>query len=132
MSYAHLSQDERYQIQCLQAGCFSLRDIAIELARHPSTISRELRRNATEGAVYERKYAQRQSVRRRHTASTQPRIDAACWAKVEARLAEDWSPDQIAGAGEVTVSHERIYQYIAADRQRGGTLWQHLRCRKRR
>jgi IS30 family transposase len=60
-----------------------------------------------------------------------PRIDAQTWAVVEACLHEDWSPEQIAGEGEVAVSHERIYQHIAADRQRGGSLWQHLRRRKR-
>ncbi|MGH8115997.1 MAG: IS30 family transposase [Rhodanobacteraceae bacterium] len=132
MSYAHLSQGERYQIQCLKGGGFSLREIAVELNRHPSTISRELRRNATGAGGYQRKHAQRQSVLRRHAASAQPRIDVNCWAQVQARLVEDWSPDQIARAGEVTISHERIYQYIAADRQRGGTLWRHLRRRKRR
>lgn len=132
MGYAHLSQDERYQIQCYKRGGFSLRTIADELGRHPSTISRELRRNVTEKGVYERKHAQRQSVIRRRDASTQPRIDAAAWVIVEARLREDWSPDQISGHGDVEISHERIYQYIAADRRQGGTLWTHRRSRKPR
>ena len=30
------------------------------------------------------------------------------------------------------ISNERIYQYIAADRKAGGSLWKQLRCRKRR
>ncbi len=30
------------------------------------------------------------------------------------------------------VSHERIYQYVYADKRRGGTLHHHLRCRKQR
>lgn len=51
---------------------------------------------------------------------------------VAARLREDWSPAQIAGHGAVAISHERIYQHIAADRRQGGALWTHLRCRKRR
>ena len=45
MSYTHLSQDERYQIQHLHGGNFSSREIAIELKRAATTISRELRRN---------------------------------------------------------------------------------------
>ena len=114
MSYAHLSQDERYQIQCYTRGRFSLRTIADELERHPSTISRELRRNASAQGGYERKHAQRQSVIRRRDASTQPRIDVAAWVIVEASLRDDWSPDQIAGDGDVAISHERIYQHIAA------------------
>ena len=30
------------------------------------------------------------------------------------------------------MSHERIYQHIFADKRTGGTLWQHLRCQKKR
>ena len=132
MDYTHLSQGERYQIQCYERGGFSVRAIAEELGRCPSTISRELRRNATTDGGYTGKQAHRQSVIRRRAASAQPRIESACWTTVEARLRDDWSPDQIAGNGDIAISHERIYQHIATDRQHGGTLWKHLRCRKRR
>ena len=30
------------------------------------------------------------------------------------------------------MSHERIYQHIYADKRTDGTLWQHLRCQKKR
>ncbi len=131
MSYTHLSQDERYQIQHLHNGGFSAGEISKQIQRSATTISRELRRNASEEGKYQARPAHRQSVKRRHAASTQARIDPARWLAVEARLtAEQWSPEQI--ASEACISHERIYQYIAADRQRGGALWQHLRCRKRR
>jgi IS30 family transposase len=122
MGYAYLSQDERHQIQSYKRGGFSLRALATELGRNPSTISRELRRNVPDQGAYERKHAQRQSVTRRRNASSRPRIDAACWAIVEARICEDWSPDQIAGHGDVAISYERIFQHIAADRHKGGTL----------
>ena len=132
MSYAHLSQEERYQIQWLRKGGWSLEAIAVELQRAASTISRELRRNPTPEGAYDSRHAQRQAVQRRHAASALPRVDAQTWALVEARLRDDWSPEQIAGAGDVTISVERVYQHVAADRQRGGTLWRHLRQRKRR
>lgn len=131
MSYTHLSQDERYQIQTLRDGGFSLREIGVQLARSPSTISRERTRNAGSES-YKAKPAHRKSVQRRHVASTQPRIDEEHWPLVEARVVEGWSPDQIAGHGDLAISHERIYQHIATDRQKGGSLWTHLRCRKRR
>ena len=131
MSYAHLSQYERYQIQHLRKGGFSIRAVAAHIDRDASTISRELARNS-DGSGYEARVAQRQSVQRRHAASARPHIDAAVWPTVEARIAEGWSPEQIAGEGEVAVSHERIYQHIASDRRRGGALWKHLRCRKQR
>lgn len=131
MSYAHLSQDERYQIQWLHRGGFTSNGIAEQLQRAATTIRRELQRNSTtEG--YDARKAQRCCRRRRHAASAQTRITSTQWAQVEQCLREDWSPQQIAGKGEVVVSHERIYQHIAEDRQRGGTLWTHLRRRKRR
>ena len=34
--------------------------------------------------------------------------------------------------GSFTVSHERIYQFVLADRQGGGDLYRHLRCQKQR
>jgi IS30 family transposase len=132
MSYTHLSQEERYQIRWLRKGSWSLEDIAAELQRAVSTISRELRRNTAPGGTYDHRYAQRQAVLRRHAASALPRIAPETWPTVEARLREDWSPEQIAGTGDVAISAERIYQHVAADRQRGGTLWRHLRQRKRR
>lgn len=131
MSYAHLSQYERYQIEHLCKGGFSIRAIAEQIDRDASTVSRELIRNRN-NKDYEARSAQRQSVQRRHAASAQPRIDAAIWPTIEARIVGGWSPEQITGEGQVAVSHERIYQHIAADRQRGGGLWKHLRCRKQR
>ena len=131
MSYTHLSQYERYQIQHLHRGGFSSRAIGEQIERSASTISRELLRNAW-GAPYESRQAQRQSTQRRHAASSQPRIDEAIWPIVRAALAEELSPEQIVGSNKAQISHERIYQYIAADRKEGGSLWTQLRCRKQR
>ena len=54
---------------------------------------------------------------------------------VEEKLRQDWSPEQIAGRFKeegIAISHERIYQYIYADKRVGGNLWKHLRCQKKR
>lgn len=118
MSYAHLSQAERYQIRCSRKDGWPLEAIGVELQRAPSTISRELRRNVTQEGGYDHRYARCQAVQRRHAASAVPRIDPETWATVEACLREDWSPEQIAGTDKVAVSTERIYQHIATDRQR--------------
>jgi transposase, IS30 family len=45
MNYKQLTENERYQIYTLLKVGFSLKAIAGELDRHPSTISRELKRN---------------------------------------------------------------------------------------
>ena len=131
MSYTHLSQYERYQIQLLHRGGFSSRAIGEQIARSPSTIRRELWRNA-QGAPYEARQAQLQSERRRRAASARPRIAESVWSIVREQLAQDLSPEQIVGSRVASISHERIYQYIEADRKAGGSLWTRLRCHKRR
>lgn len=130
MGYTHLSQSERYQIQRQFNAGLSRGQIAAGLGRNKSTVSRELRRNAREVGTYAAREAHQRSVGRRQAANAQPRIDAPAWATVVAKLREQWSPAQIAGSGVVAISHERIYQHIAHDRQQGGTLWRELRRRK--
>ena len=68
MSYTHLSQDERYQIQHLRKGGFWILEIARQIDRAGTTVSRELIRNGNDNG-YEARRAQRQSVQRRHVAS---------------------------------------------------------------
>jgi IS30 family transposase len=46
LSGRYLSFAEREEIALLRAGGFGVREIARQLGRSPSTISRELRRNA--------------------------------------------------------------------------------------
>lgn len=132
LSYTHLSQDERYQIQHLHRGGFSIRDIGEHLQRDPSTIRRELERNTHGAERYDARQAHRRSTLRWQAASARPHLPNEVWPLIEARLADGLSPEQIAGEGRVAVSHERIYQHVARDRQRGGTLWHHMRRRKRR
>ncbi len=131
MSYAHLSQDERYQIQHLHHDNLSARAIGKRITRAPSTARRELRRNVRQ-LGYHAADAQRRSAHRRQVAGSRPRIGASTWSTVRSLLAEKYSPEQIEGCRAAKVSHERIYQYIAADRHSGGLLWMQLRCRKRR
>lgn len=130
MSYSHLSQAERYQIQRLNRAGVSGHWIARCLGRSPSTISRELKRNAQD-VRYRAKEAQSLSVVRRHKASSVRRISLAEWRHVEDCLREGWSPEQIVGSGEVDISIERVYQHIAEDRHSGGSLWMCLRRRRK-
>lgn len=130
MSYSHLSQDERYQIHHFFRACVSIRWIAELLSRSPSSISRELKRNAGDG-TYQAGNAQRISMQRRSQASSAPGISLSEWRIVEDRLREEWSPEQIAGSREVDVSHESIYRRIEQDRRCGGRLWKCLRRRRK-
>lgn len=129
MADGRLNQHERYRIQALHEAGHSLRGIAFQLSRSPSTISRELRRNRV-GRRYDPERAQRLNDRRRSQASTRSRIRADQIRQIEAHLAEDWSPEQIAGATGLA-SHEWIYRHVYADQRGGGTLFRLLRRRRR-
>ena len=56
------------------------------------------------------------------------------WSRlIEGKLRLQWSPEQISGwlfwHHRFSLSHERIYQHIRADRVAGGSLYTHLRHR---
>ena len=135
MNYTHLTQDERYQIAILNKAGHDQSDIARVMNRHKSTIGREMKRNRGERG-YRPKQAQAFSQARMRACENGPRIAAETWAIVEVKLAETWSPEQIAGhlkvEGQPTVSHEAIYQRIYVDKRAGGTLHRALRCQKAR
>ena len=103
-----------------------------KLASIPSTISRELVRDA--GARgYRFKQAHEKATQRREEASDKPRkMTPDLVELIEEKLTqEQWSPDQISGRlakdGVALISHERIYQHVWKDKKDGGTLYIHLR-----
>jgi IS30 family transposase len=104
------------------------------LKRHKSTISREVRRNRGLRG-YRPKQAQYLALARRE-AKAKPRIAPGTWERVGSLPREEWSPEQVNGwlsmEQGLHVSHEWIYQYVYADKRRGGDLHAHLRCQKRR
>jgi IS30 family transposase len=132
MSYTQLAHKQRYQIELLKKTGHNQTESAALIGCHKSTISRELRRNSGSKGYYSKLaiVAARARQRRGHGL----RIKAQTWQTVEKHLREDWSPEQINGRlrrnKQPTVSHERIYQYIYADKRRGGTLHTHLRSQK--
>lgn len=129
MASGRLNLHERYRIHALHETCFTVRAIALMLDRAPSTISRELRRNRT-GRCYQPDVAHRLACAWRTLASRRMRMPAAHIQQIEALLAEDHSPEQIAGRTQLA-SHEWIYRHIYANQRRGGTLFKHLRRRRR-
>lgn len=134
MSYKQLTQEQRYQIYALMKANWSQLEIAAEIGVHPSTISREVKRNRGCRGYRPKQAQQRTEERKLKHVTT--RIPPQTWTLIESQLRQDWSPEQVAGwlrcERHVQVSHEHIYQYIYADKRRGGTLHEHLRCRKLR
>ena len=133
-TYTQLTQEQRYQISAMKKIDKSQTAIAEELGVHKGTISRELRRNAGERG-YRPKQAHEKALGRRSNAQVQ--IGKEVWEIVEAKLRQDWSPEQVSGwlkreGRQKSISPEWIYQHILADKLAGGDLYSHLRCHKKR
>ena len=116
--YAQLSLEDRCEISRLQAAGLSLRKIAAAVDRAPSTISRELKRNRGRQVGYKPSYAAEQAKARRWSGSRLMREPDLRRAVLD-RLAQGWSPEQIAGrlkldAGHPVISYESIYRFIYA------------------
>jgi transposase, IS30 family len=132
MTYHQITFAERYSLGLLRQQGLSPAAIAQILGRHRSTIGREVRRNrAHSDGTYRPQLADWYARGRRSRSRRNRQFTAAAWARVEALLREDWSPEQVAGwlrrQGELAISHETIYRYIWADKHAGGGLYRHLR-----
>lgn len=138
MTYTQITLEERYALMVLRRQGKSQAAIARALRRHPSTISREVRRNRwrCDPRFYWYLRAQSYTNQRRRISRRNAQFTATDWALVERWLREDWSPEQIVGwcarFGLLAISHETIYRHIWADKDRGGTLWTHLRVATKR
>lgn len=135
MKYSQLTLEQRYQIYAMKKAGFQQNQIAVEIAVHPSSVSRELARNRGERG-YRPQQAHRKAARRK-LSKAKNRILPPLWTLVETYLVEQqWSPAQISGYLKLhalgKVSAERIYQHIYADKRAGGSLYRHLRCQKKR
>ncbi|MSQ65976.1 MAG: IS30 family transposase [Limnohabitans sp.] len=125
MTYKHLSQAERYQIHALLKAGHDQSEIAKQLDRHKSTISRELNRNAGSRG-YRPKQACEMLTHRAHNSRNAPTVQPWAWNEVCHLLHTQWSPEQI--ADKLPISHETIYMRVYADKAQGGVLWKSLRC----
>jgi IS30 family transposase len=121
ISPRYLSQDERVEIADLHQSGLSLRAIATRLGRAPSTISRELRRNAVAGRGYRPFDAHRRATARR-ARHHRRRVESSdqLGAVVAELLLQRWSPQQIsrhlplrfANDPSMRLCHESIYQAV--------------------
>jgi transposase, IS30 family len=116
-----LSFVEREEIALGRAGGESMRSIATRLGRSPSTISRELARNAEAPGRYRATSAHAAAwVRASRPKPAKLATNLALREKVEKDLEKKYSPEQIAGRlrvefphdPEMWVSHETIYQSL--------------------
>jgi len=117
----YLDREERYEIARLRESGLSVRQVAACLGRSPSTVSRELARNAAPRGGYQPERAHRLAWERQRRPkpsrlSQHPGLRAA----VQEMLDERYSPEQVSGRlrllypgqADMSISHESIYQSI--------------------
>lgn len=135
MTYRQLSEAERIRISALKQTGMTCPQIAKALGRNRTTIYREIKRNHCTDGRYRVIKAQARAKRRRRLAIRNLRLSVNDLQFINTKLAELWSPQQIAGYGRIhgllTVSHETIYRHIQQDRLMGGNLWQFLRTARK-
>jgi transposase, IS30 family len=129
-SYVHLSFEDRCEIARRTAEGQSVREIAADLDRAPSTVSREVKRNSGRKVGYKPEYANEQTKARRWTGSKLAR-SAELRTQVLTQLGRGISPEMIAGRMKRDnairrVSHETIYRFIYAQIARTKDFsWRH-------
>jgi transposase, IS30 family len=130
MKYKQVAHRQRYQITAMLAVGTKQKVIAEVIGLHPSTVSREIRRNSFDGNKYIPQLADRAAAARKRSKGV-ARIPGRTLKFVQGRLKRQHSPDQISGelreAGHVTMSHQSIYTYVERDRLMGGKLFENLR-----
>jgi IS30 family transposase len=93
-SYRHLSFEEREELSRGLAAGHSLRRIARQIGRAPSTLSREVRRNMV-WRTYRAWSANRVASERARRRGIRRLADPWLWQYVRSKLLEGWSPEQI-------------------------------------
>lgn len=127
MHYKHFTIEEREKIQEMFWQKKSIRAIARQLKRSPSSVSREIKRNLPKKQLrYTPRLAQARALTKRSCRGREKRLkNDAIRSYVVAHLKQGWSPEQTAGRLPVerpgaSISHEAIYQYIYNQFHRSG------------
>jgi IS30 family transposase len=130
--YRHLTFEEREQIGIWRLERVSQAEMARRLGRSSSTINRELARNRLPSGGYQPSFAEGSYLARRERLALLER-DERLERFVVDRLAEGWSPEQIAGwlkagnePGLRGLGTETIYRFIYRARQKVEKLWKLL------
>ena len=132
----HITIEQRYVIQSLLKLGLQQKEIAIQIGKDKSVVSRELKRNANDSGLYNAQFAHENARQRALKKAKHRKFTDEVKAYVSALLRDDFSPEQISGIakkhGIGCVSHETIYQFVWSDKKDKGTLYQHLRNKGRR
>jgi IS30 family transposase len=142
MGHTELDLRERRAIEDMLNAKIPVREIAMEIGRHVSTVYRELNRNSytDDQNSYLNGYygvaAQDRASDRRARRRKLVRLGDLRKAVIK-QLKEGWSPEQIAGRLQfedqpVRVSHETIYAYVYGPDGQSKELARHLPNRRKK
>ena len=130
--HTQITDEQRNEISALARAGIKQKEIARIIGKHPSSISRELKRNKSSGSYHARKAKRKLKERRKKAKRKSRKIKGSLRRKIIYRLKKYWSPEQIAGrlsldAGERVICHETIYKFIYEQRP---DLEKYLRIQK--
>jgi len=136
MKYRQLTLEKRYQVSALIKAGLNQKEVALEVGVHPSTISRELRRNRDVVRGYNAELAQIKSTKVEMQKTKRFSLTKPIEKYIRAKLKQDWSPEQISGRMRLdtgmSVVHETIYRYIYTNKKNGGKLYTYLRHKNKK
>lgn len=121
MNYKHLNINERIVIAQLRKSGISINEIARQLGRSASTISREIKRNSFKTGInyavtlYNPANAQNKYDKRRKSCGRKPILEAPVLTYIKQKIESRWSPDQIynrKNSGLNVPSTSTIYRMI--------------------
>jgi transposase, IS30 family len=135
MPYQHFTMDERDALQTMKAMGLATDEMARIIGKDPSSLYRELSRNALQGCYISWKADKRASTRRNEACPCPVRGNRRLMSVVERLIREQVAPDQIVGRiklergsePEWHISYETIYQHIYDQARQGNDLRGHLR-----
>lgn len=133
--FTQLTLKERYQISAYIKIGYTQTQIANSLNISQSTVSREIKRNSSNGK-YKPELAEQFSFYRHKYKTKHLKLTRKVMNYIKEKLKEDWSPEQISGVMKKdkidSVSHETIYQYIYKNKSHGGKLYLKLRHKNKK
>ena len=130
--YSHLTIEDRCEVARRHAAGASRRQIAAALDRAPSTIARELKRNASRTQGYQPRYADQQAHARRWRGPRGSTATPPCAPRSSPASNRVGPPNRSPGglareSGHPVISHESIYRFIDAQiRRTKDYAWRHF------
>lgn len=139
LSYIHFTQEERIKLGEMRKKGKSIRAIARELGRAPSSVSRELKRNRNKDGSYHHWRAKILYILRRRNCHSAGRLAKGTEIRsyVEEKLSLFWPPETIVACWnrdhpDDHISHSTIYRWLKKGKLEGFSRKTHLRRRGKR